>query len=180
MVQWYSPDCINVHPVYSTPQSASEPWRFCPLLSRFKYIDRRTCWSMSWAGRCPLKITPSCVKIQFSRFFCTADGRKSLYFTIGHPFLPQNCPLHGDWGYRPHLYVVPWPHPSPHPNGISIGSTVFAGLLIVTDRPTDRPRYSCVTVERIYVVVHCRLIGLILVVVEQQVSQQANIGINAW
>jgi len=34
-------------------------------------------------------------------------------------------------------------HPSPHnPNGISIGSSVFAGLKTVTDRPTDRPRYS--------------------------------------
>jgi len=27
-------------------------------------------------------------------------------------------------------------------NGISIGLPVFAGLTIVTDRPTDRPRYS--------------------------------------
>ena len=29
-----------------------------------------------------------------------------------------------------------------NPNGISIGSTVSAGLTIVTDRQTDRPRYS--------------------------------------
>ena len=29
-----------------------------------------------------------------------------------------------------------------NPNGISIGSAVFAGLAIVTDRPTDRLRYS--------------------------------------
>jgi len=29
-----------------------------------------------------------------------------------------------------------------NPNGISIGSTVFAGLMIVTHRPTVRPRYS--------------------------------------
>jgi len=28
------------------------------------------------------------------------------------------------------------------PIGISIGSAIFAGLTIVTDRPTDRPRYS--------------------------------------
>jgi len=27
---------------YSTPQSASAPYRFCPLLSHFEYIDRRT------------------------------------------------------------------------------------------------------------------------------------------
>jgi len=29
-----------------------------------------------------------------------------------------------------------------NPNGISSGSAVFAGLMTVTDRPTDRPRYS--------------------------------------
>jgi len=28
------------------------------------------------------------------------------------------------------------------PNGISIGSAVFAGLTNVTNRQTDRPRYS--------------------------------------
>ena len=28
------------------------------------------------------------------------------------------------------------------PNGISIGSAVFAGLTAVTDRQADRPRYS--------------------------------------
>ena len=28
------------------------------------------------------------------------------------------------------------------PNGNSVGSAVFAGLTVVTDRPTDRPRYS--------------------------------------
>ena len=29
-----------------------------------------------------------------------------------------------------------------NPNGISIGLAVFAGLTSVTDRQTDRPRYS--------------------------------------
>jgi len=29
-----------------------------------------------------------------------------------------------------------------NPKGISIGSVDFAGLMIVTDRPTDRPRHS--------------------------------------
>jgi len=38
--------------------------------------------------------------------------------------------------------MVPWAHPSPHPNGISIGSAVFAGLISVIDRLTYRPRYS--------------------------------------
>jgi len=31
--------------------------------------------------------------------------------------------------------------PFRNPKGTSIGSAVFAGLDIVTDRPTDRPRY---------------------------------------
>ena len=35
-------------------------------------------------------------------------------------------------------HMVPWANPSPPPNGISIGSAVFARLAIVTDRPTDR------------------------------------------
>jgi len=43
-------------------------------------------------------------------------------------------------GSSPHLiHIVPWTLPSPHPNGISIGS---AGLIVITDRQTDRPRYS--------------------------------------
>jgi len=29
------------------------------------------------------------------------------------------------------------------PNGISIGSDVFAGLMAVSNRQTDRPRYTC-------------------------------------
>ena len=48
-------------PPPSTPQSASAPYRCCPLLSRFEYIDRRTCpgpgrvpvQDMSWTGTCP-------------------------------------------------------------------------------------------------------------------------------
>jgi len=39
--------------------------------------------------------------------------------------------------------MVPLAQPTPYnPNGILIGSAVFAWITIVTDRPTDRPRYS--------------------------------------
>ena len=38
-----------------------------------------------------------------------------------------------------------------NPNGISIGSAVFAGLTTVTDRQTDRPRYSVGKMDHIYV-----------------------------
>jgi len=34
----------------STPQLASAPYRFCPLLSHFEYIDCWTCPGMSWVG----------------------------------------------------------------------------------------------------------------------------------
>jgi len=43
--------------------------------------------------------------------------------------------------------MVPWAHMSPQSNGISIGSSVFAVIMTVTDRPTDiyEPHYSVTT-----------------------------------
>jgi len=38
--------------------------------------------------------------------------------------------------------MVPWAHASPLLKEISIGSAIFAGLKIVTDRQADRPHYS--------------------------------------
>jgi len=35
--------------------------------------------------------------------------------------------------------MVPWAHQSQHPNGITIGSAIFAGLTVVTDRQTNQP-----------------------------------------
>ena len=63
------------------------------------------------------------------------------------PFPPQNCPF--PWGDLNTQYMVPWAHPSPQPNGISIGAAVFAGLTSVTDRRTDHTTRS-VTIGRIY------------------------------
>jgi len=61
----------------------------------------------------------------------TAHRIVSLYLTMGRPFPPENCPFHssdrGIWN---------------NPNGISIGSAVFAELSSVTDLQTDGPRYS--------------------------------------
>jgi len=67
-------------------------------------------------------------KHQIDRFsrFCTAHGKKSLYFTIGDPF-SQNCPF--SWGSGPPSNT--WflgPFRAHHPNGISICSAVFAHL----------------------------------------------------
>ena len=89
---------------YSAPQSACAPYRCCPLLSRFEYMDHRTCPGMSSAG----SFSPS--KLPFHSW---ASGP------------PSNTQLLGPM------------HRSPHPNGLSIGSAVFARLAIVTDRPTD-------------------------------------------
>ena len=55
MVQSYSPSCANVTP-FNTPQSAFMPYRCCPLLIRFEYIDLRTCPGMTWAGPSPSKL----------------------------------------------------------------------------------------------------------------------------
>jgi len=81
---------------------------------------------------------------RFSRF-STTHGIDALHFTMGCPFplkialshrgiwVPSNACFLG----RTRLH---------NPNGISIGSAVFAGLTTVsgrsTDPPTDRPRYS--------------------------------------
>jgi len=45
----------------------------------------------------------------------------------------------------PHLtHIGNWVHPESilGPTGISIGSAIFAGLEVITDRPTDGPCYS--------------------------------------
>jgi len=104
----------------------------------------------SWGDRCPHLTHGSLIRPpspqpkrhidQFSHF-CTTHGRVSLYFAMGHPFPPQNCPF--PWGdLDPHLIHGSLGTPKPK----SIGASIFAGLTTVTDRqtdwPTDRPCYS--------------------------------------
>jgi len=75
-----------------------------------------------------------------------AHGRYSLYFTMRCPFLIKIAPFHGGSGL--HLYT--WflePTQARNPNGISISSSVFAGLRAVTDRQTDHAIRS-VTIGR--------------------------------
>ena len=74
---------------------------------------------------------------QFSHF-CTAHCRVSLHFTMAGPPLPLKIvPSHG--GSAPSLiHGSLVPTRVLHPNDISIGSPVFLGLMIVTDRPWYR------------------------------------------
>jgi len=52
-------------------------------------------------------------------------------------------PLGSHWGiYTTLTHCSQGPLEFSTRNGISIGSAVFAGLISLTDRPTDRPRYS--------------------------------------
>ena len=68
---------------------------------------------------------------------------------------PQNCPFPwGIWTPCPSNIWFPVPTRVLKPNGISIGSAVFAGLTSVTDRQTDQPTDHAtrsVTIDRIYV-----------------------------
>jgi len=68
-------------------------------------------------------------------------------------YMRRSGPPSGTWFLGPI-----WIHT---PNGISIGSAVFAALKIGTDLPTDRQTDHAtlsVTIGRIYVVVRCSLI----------------------
>ena len=85
----------------------------------------------------------------FSHFL--NSSRQSV---VGHAWA---CSFHKNypfaWGSRPHLiHGSLSPLERVHnPNGTSIGSAIFVWLTTVTDRPTDRLRYSVLNNDRIYV-----------------------------
>jgi len=68
--------------------------------------------------------------------FCTDDGTLSLYFTMGRPFPEKKLPLPMGGSGFPSNTWFPGPSRVLNPNGILIGSAVFAGLTSVTDRQT--------------------------------------------
>ena len=81
----------------------------------------------------------------------------SLFFTRGH-LSPSKLPLPMGGSGPPSNTWFLGPTRVHNPNGISIGSAVFAGLTSVTDRPTDRQTdrptdhaTRSVTIGRIYV-----------------------------
>jgi len=77
--------------------------------------------------RIPLNLCflrPTQVQIDQFSHFCTAHGRKSLYFAVGASF-PKNFPL--SWGIcNPSNSWFLGPVQARSPNGITIGSAVFA------------------------------------------------------
>ena len=138
------------------PQSVSAPYRCCPLLSHLSISAARhvqpcpgpatfrpqkclfplgnytlSVYVVNWIH--PTK-HPKHYLDRFSRF-CTAYGRQSLCYAMRRHFFPQNCPF--ACRICPHLIMVFGPTRVNIPNGIMIGSAAFAGLMVVTDRPTD-------------------------------------------
>jgi len=69
-------------------------------------------------------------------------SRQNIPIVYNEPAFPhpQNCPF--PWGdLDPYLIHGSFTR-VPNPNGTSIGWAIFAGFITVTDRQTDRPRYS--------------------------------------
>jgi len=93
---------------------------------------------------------------RFSRF-CTAHGKMSLYFTMGRPFSPENCPF--TWrDMNPHLTHGSFGPPESTTQTASRAVQPFlqGSRSWQTDRQTDHATPS-VTIGRIYVVLWCSL-----------------------
>jgi len=87
---------------------------------------------------------PHCMSCRYSGlidpFCCVHCSRDSQYFSVGQTN-PQNCPF--SWEIlNPSNNGSLGPEVSPPPNGISIGSAIFAGLMDMTDSQTYRQPYS--------------------------------------
>jgi len=151
-----------------TPQSTSTPYRCCPLLSHFEYIDRRTCLGIFWAGHFPPKNCPftrrdldpyqtygylgppeskSRTASRSVQPFLHSSRQRVPILYNGPPLFPSKFPISmGIWGSNTRFFGRIRIH---FRNRISIGSAVFARLTIVTDRETDHATPS-VAIGRIY------------------------------
>jgi len=112
------------------------------------------------SNTCLLWRTESHPKRHIDRFSCSyiAHDRESLYFTMGAPSFPQNCPF-ALLLLDPIQHVVPLAHPSPQPKGYLDRFSRFCRVQ-GRDRQTDHATPS-VAIGRIFVVQRC---GLIIVV----------------
>jgi len=95
-----------------SPQNCPFPWGTCIHLTRGSLVHQ---------NRRPKRHLD-----RFSRF-CTDDHRVFIYFTMGHPFPPQMPLPMGIWTLC-NTGTFIGPSRVLNPNGMSIGSAVFAGL----------------------------------------------------
>jgi len=108
---------------------------------------------------------------------CTAHGRESLYFTMGHLYPPQNRPLriHG-WIWTPISYMLPWANPSPQPKRHLDQFSSFC-------RDHDRDRYPRPTdrqTDRQTTLLHLITIGHIYVCSTAMRRPNNNKNTNIW
>jgi len=99
--------------------------------------------------------------MQLLLLLSVGDWRHCAIVSSGMPGLvlsPDNCPF--AWGdLDPSNTRFIGPIRVQIPNGISIGSAIFAGFTAVTDRQTDRPRCSvCILHLRTW---YCDAVGRI-------------------
>jgi len=91
-----------VHPIRH-PQSA--PYRFCPLLSRFEYIDCQTCTGMSWAGHLSPENCPFTSDIpRYSSVNSTPHLRSTAMHRKTASKVTQGHRKWCECEFRPHLY----------------------------------------------------------------------------
>jgi len=90
----------------------------------------------------PPKSTPQHLD-RFSHF-CTSHGS-----VVSHVFSSKNCPSHGAIWTPSSTWFLELTR-AHNPNGMSIGSAVFAWLTTVTDRPTDHATRGVCKSRRIY------------------------------
>ena len=83
-------------------------------------------------------------------FLHSSRQRVTMLYNGPSLFLLKIAPSHGGSGPLSNTWFL-GPTQVRNPNGMSIGSAVFAELTIVIDRPTDRQTTPCVTIGRIYV-----------------------------
>ena len=101
----------------STPQSASAPYRCCPLLSHFEYTDRRTCTGIS-----PSKL-PLCMgDLDRHLTHCSLVPPGSISQTTSRSVQPLS---HGSWSW-------PTDRPTDHAT-VASGTTLYLWPHLATE-----------------------------------------------
>jgi len=128
--------------------------QFCSNGVYFFTIHKRHRHKKWWTRILKLKFCDFWVFFEIFKKASRGDYRVSYTLQLDNPSLPQNCPFLRGSGPRFNT-CFPWPTRDLNPNGIWIGSTIFAGLTMwqndrQTHRPTDHATQS-VTIGHIYI-----------------------------